>query len=127
MINYILVAAGAAIGGTLRYWLTDVAHKIIETTFPIGTLAVNVIGSFILGILVYYLDSNELLSSYMKVLLMIGFCGGFTTFSSFSFETMELFRNSEYLLGIGYILLNVFLTLAALVLAIIIAKALTRG
>ena len=127
MINYILVAAGAAIGGALRYWLTDVAHKIIETTFPIGTLSVNVIGSFLLGIMVYYLDSSELLSSHLKILLMIGFCGGFTTFSTFSFETIELFRNSEYLLGIGNILLNVFLTLAALVLAIIIAKALTRG
>ena len=127
MINYILVAAGAAVGGALRYWLTDIAHKIIETTFPIGTLSVNVIGSFLLGIMVYYLDSSELLSSHLKILLMIGFCGGFTTFSTFSFETIELFRNSEYLLGIGNILLNVFLTLAALVLAIVIAKALTRG
>lgn len=127
MINYLMVAAGAAAGGVLRYWLTDVAHNLIETTFPIGTLTVNVIGSFLLGILVYYLDANDFLSAYMRVLLMIGFCGGFTTFSTFSFETMSLFRNSQYLLGIGNILLNIFLTLAALVLAIIIAKALSRG
>ncbi len=127
MINYFLVAVGAATGGVLRYWLSDVAHRIFQTTFPIGTLAVNVIGSFLIGIFIYYFDSNELISTSMKILLTIGFCGGFTTFSSFSFETLELFRNSEYLLGIGNILLNVFLTIAALVLAIIIAKALTRG
>ena len=127
MINYFFVAAGAALGGALRYWLSDVTHKIFQTTFPIGTLTVNVIGSFLLGIFLYYFDSNEFLSSYMKLFLAIGFCGGFTTFSSFSYETIELFRNSEYLLGIGNILLNVFITLAALVLAIIIAKALTRG
>jgi fluoride exporter len=125
--NYILVAVGAATGGVLRYWLTDAAHRIFQTTFPIGTLAVNVIGSFLLGIFIYYFDSNELLSSSIKILLTIGFCGGFTTFSSFSYETMELFRNSEYLLGIGNILLNVLLTIAALVLAIIAAKAITRG
>jgi fluoride exporter len=127
VFNYILVAVGAAAGGVLRYWLSDVAHRIYQTTFPIGTLTVNVIGSFLVGIFIYYFDSNELISSAMKVLLTIGFCGGFTTFSSFSYETLELFRNSEYLLGIGNILLNVLLTIAALVLAIIIARALPRG
>ena len=127
MINYLLVAVGAAAGGVFRYWLSDIAHRIFETTFPIGTLVVNIIGSFLLGIIIYYLDSNELLSTYIKLLLAIGFCGGFTTFSTFSLETMNLFQNSEYLLGIGNILLNVFLSLGALILAIIIAKTLTRG
>ena len=59
MINYLFVAAGAALGGALRYWLSDVTHKMFQTTFPIGTLAVNVIGSFLLGIFLYYFDSNE--------------------------------------------------------------------
>ena len=80
MTNYFLVAVGAAVGGVLRYWLSDVAHRIFQTTFPIGTLAVNVIGSFLIGILIYYFDSNELISTSMKILLTIGFCGGFTTF-----------------------------------------------
>ena len=121
-MNYILVGIGAAIGGTLRYWISNIIYKILTENFPYGTLVVNVIGSFILGLLMFYFNEKELFNPQLRLLLTIGFCGGFTTFSTFSLETINLFRETEYILGSLNITLNLVLCLAGVSLAYLISK-----
>ncbi len=99
-MNYLLVSLGAALGGGMRYWLSNFTYKFLPSTFPYGTLAVNVLGSFILGILIFHFDEKELLNQNLKLLLATGFCGGFTTFSTFSFETMNLLKESQIASGL---------------------------
>ncbi len=122
MINYLVVSFGAAAGGALRYWLSNYTYKFFSPTFPYGTLVVNVVGSFMLGIFMFYFDEKEMLSSHVRIFLAVGFCGGFTTFSSFSFETMNLFRDSQVGLGLLNIALNISLCLIGVYLAYLISK-----
>lgn len=120
--KYLLVSVGAAIGGSFRYWLANVVHKILPSTFPYGTLAVNITGSFLLGIIIFYFDEKGMITPSLKLFLTIGFCGGFTTFSTFSFETLNLLKDSEFLLASVNILLSVFLCLVGIYLAYLLSK-----
>jgi CrcB protein len=122
MMNYFLVSAGAAIGGALRYGVSGYIQKHISVIFPYGTLVVNVAGSFLLGIIMFYLNEKELIGNEFRLFLTIGFCGGFTTFSTFSYETLNLFRDSEFSLAIYNVLLNFILCLAGISLAYLISK-----
>ncbi|PJA99241.1 MAG: fluoride efflux transporter CrcB [Ignavibacteriales bacterium CG_4_9_14_3_um_filter_30_11] len=122
MLNYFYVGLGAALGGGLRYWVSNVVYKFLPTFFPYGTLIVNALGSFILGFLIFYFDQRELLSQNLKLFLTIGFCGGFTTFSTFSFETIKLFQDSEIYLGMLNILLSIILSFLGIYLAYILSK-----
>ena len=122
MLNYILVSAGAAIGGALRYGISSYIQRNISVVFPYGTLVVNVVGSFFLGIIMFYLNEKELIGSELRLFLTVGFCGGFTTFSTFSYETLTLFRDSEFGLAIYNVLLNVVLCLVGIYLAYLISK-----
>ena len=108
MLKYIIVSAGAAIGGAFRYWLSNFVYKFLPTNFPYGTLTVNVLGSFIIGFVMFSLYEKELISQDLRLFLTVGFCGGFTTFSTFSFETINLIKNTEFLFASLNILLNVF-------------------
>jgi len=120
--NYIIVFIGAGIGGVLRYWLSGFVYKFLPPTFPYGTLTVNVLGSFIIGIVMYYFDSYELISSQLRIFLTIGFCGGLTTFSTFSYETINFLKEREYLYAGLNILLNLFLTLFVLFISYKLSK-----
>lgn len=122
MINYLIVSLGAAIGGALRYWLSGFVHKFLPASFPYGTLSVNVLGSFLLGLIIFVLDSRQMLTYQMKIFLTIGFCGGFTTFSTFSFETVNLLRHSEFFLALLNVLLNVTLCLTAVYIASLLSQ-----
>lgn len=124
MINYIVISIGAALGGVFRYGLASLIQKKVESFFPYGTLVVNIIGSFALGFIMYYLDEKELLSPQMRLFLTVGLCGGFTTFSTFSYETINLIKNSQFLLATSNVLGSVFLCLIAIYLAYILSKAL---
>jgi CrcB protein len=123
MLKYVLVSLGAAVGGALRYWLSNYVYKFLPENFPYGTLAVNVIGSFLVGFFIFYLSDREIISTNLKLLLTVGFCGGFTTFSTFSLETVNLLHDSEFLLAGFNILLNFFLCLLGVYLAYLIFKA----
>ena len=125
MQNYIVVFFGAGFGGILRYWGSAFVYKFLPSDFPYGTLFVNVLGSFLIGMFMYYLNENELISAEMRVFLTTGFCGALTTFSTFSYETINLFRDREFLYGGLNILANVVLTLLALFLSYKLSKFLS--
>jgi CrcB protein len=122
MLNYFLVSAGAAIGGALRFGISSYIQRHISIIFPYGTLVVNVVGTFLLGIIMFYLNEKELIGNEFRLFLTVGFCGGFTTFSTFSYETLTLFRDSEFGLAIYNVLLNVILCLVGLYLAYLLSK-----
>jgi len=122
MINYLIVSAGAAIGGALRYWFSNFVYNFLPADFAYGTLSVNFFGSLILGFIMFGLDAKELISPQLKLFLTIGLCGGFTTFSTFTFETFNLLKESQYLIASLNIILNVFLCLAGIILANIISN-----
>lgn len=105
LIKILLLAAGGAIGTVSRYALSGLTHKYFLGTFPLGTLMVNVLGSLVIGMLWGTWESANL-SSNMRTFIFIGILGGFTTFSSFSLETMNLFRDGEFKMAVFNILAN---------------------
>jgi CrcB protein len=98
-MTYLWVALGSAVGGVARYGVSGLAARTFGSFFPWGTLIVNVAGSTLIGFIAASAapDARWLLSPDARALLMIGFCGGFTTFSSFSLETLNLVRDGEWL------------------------------
>ena len=109
---YLLIALGGAAGSLLRYVVGRVVQGMSASGFPIGTMFVNVSGCFIIGILVRQF-MNVQLSPELRALLIVGFCGGFTTFSTFSAETLGLIEGGEYARATGYVILSVGLCLTA--------------
>ena len=104
MMTLMQVALGGAIGAAGRYLVGVAATRVMGLGFPWGTLTVNVAGSFLMGVLVVSLAHKD--ATRLAPFLMTGVLGGFTTFSSFSLETMRLWQNGMHLTGLLYILLN---------------------
>ena len=126
MASYFWIAIGSALGGVARYWFSGVVARLIGETFPWGTLFINIIGSFIIGFFATLTgpDGRILLPSVARQFVMIGLCGGFTTFSSFSLQTLNLATDGEYLYAGLYIVLSVVLCLIAVWLGSILATGL---
>ncbi len=101
----LIIAIGGAIGSVLRVLLSIKFNGASNSDFPFGTFGVNLIGAILIGVLMAYYDSGNLQNS-LRFLLVAGFCGGFTTFSTFSFESMQLIRNGNWLTAIVYVLLS---------------------
>ena len=120
MIWYI--ALGSALGGVGRYLAGDLAQRLFQTTFPTGTLTVNIAGSFLLGLIIRYAIETPTLGPEMRAFLTIGFCGGFTTFSTFSFETAAMLEDGEWSRAALYITASVGLSLLATSLGFIAAR-----
>jgi CrcB protein len=115
MMAYLWIAIGSALGGIARYWCSGVAARMIGETFPWGTLIVNVVGSFIIGFFATLTgpDGRVFVSTNARIFVMIGFCGGYTTFSSFSIQTLNLVQDGEWLRAGGNIVGSVMLCLIA--------------
>jgi fluoride exporter len=115
MENYIWVAIGGALGTAGRYWLSGVVARLIGETFPWGTLLINVTGSFIIGFFAALTgpDGRVLVGSTARQFVMVGLCGGYTTFSSFSLQTLSLMNDGEWFRAGGNIGLSVALCLIA--------------
>jgi CrcB protein len=113
MENYIWVAIGGAIGTTGRYWLSGVVARAVGETFPWGTLIINVTGSFVIGLFAALTgpDGRLFASSTARQFVMVGICGGYTTFSSFSLQTLNLMNDGEWANAGGNIVLSVVLCL----------------
>jgi CrcB protein len=123
-----LVFLGSGIGGTTRYWLGTYisGSSWAGTVFPWGTFTINVSGSFLIGLLMGYLLNTQPHPGW-RLLLVIGFLGGYTTFSSFSYETANLIRERTYGYALAYVLSSVLLGLAATLIGLMITRAGTRG
>jgi CrcB protein len=116
------IALGGAGGSVLRYLVGGAVQRAAGFSFPFGTLVVNVIGAFIIGALIqHYMNIQT--SPVMRVALITGFCGGFTTFSAFSIETVGLLEGGEYGKAAAYIVLSVTLSLTATFAGIAAVKA----
>jgi CrcB protein len=110
-LAYFWVAIGGALGSVGRYWLSGVVAARVGETLPWGTLVVNISGSFIIGLLASLTEPGGrlLVSPGFRLFFMIGVCGGYTTFSSFSLQTLNLLRDGEWLYAGGNVLLSVIL------------------
>jgi CrcB protein len=99
MQSYFWIAVGSALGGVARYWCSGVTAVLIGETFPWGTLLVNVLGSLVIGFFATITgpDGRIFVSTIPRQFVMIGLCGGFTTFSSFSLQTLNLLNDGEWL------------------------------
>ena len=127
-MNYLWIGLGSALGGMARYGCSGLAARYIGATFPSGTLIVNVSGCLVIGFLATLAaaDGRLLLSLDARAFLTIGVCGGFTTFSAFSIETLNLARDGEWLWAGANVILSVALCLVAVWLGHIGAAALSR-
>jgi len=117
----LLIGAGSFAGGIFRYLLSQFVQTKTFSTFPFGTLTVNIIGCFFIGI-VFGLAGKGNISHEMRLFLATGLLGGFTTFSAFSNETFVMFRDGQYWLAIIYILLSILVGLAATFLGNVTTK-----
>jgi len=99
----LIIGTGGFIGSVGRYLLSSWMQRVFETTFPIGTLAVNILGSFIIGIIYALSEKGGILSPEWRMFLAVGICGGFTTFSSFAFENFNMLSLQQYLFNALYI------------------------
>lgn len=118
MRDFFLIFLGGGLGSVLRFLL----HKAVENRniiagFPLGTLSVNIIGSFLIGIAVGYLE-GQASSHWMRFLFIAGFCGGFTTFSTFSYDILILLKNGSYLYFAIYALISFLICLIAIILGV---------
>ncbi len=125
-MTILAIALGGAMGSVLRYLLGGAVQRAAALNFPLGTLAVNIIGCLIVGVLGQQFMNMEP-SSNMRGLLVVGFCGGFTTFSAFSFETLGLLYGGEYLKATTYVVLSASLCIAAAASGMTLARFLTRS
>ena len=115
MASYFWIAIGSALGGMARYWCSGIAARLIGETFPWGTMIVNIVGSFIIGFFATLTgpDGRIFADTLTRQFVMIGFCGGYTTFSSFSLQTLALVQDGEWLLASANIALSVIACLLA--------------
>jgi CrcB protein len=122
--RYLLVALGGLMGSVARYWLAGVVQGLTDHGFPTGTLAVNVIGSLVIGTVMTLSVERGLVGDDVRILLTAGFCGGFTTMSTFSYETLALLRGGERLLAFGNVGVTFVTCLAAAWMGSMIARIL---
>jgi CrcB protein len=112
MKSYLLIALFGALGTVARFSVIQITPKIFQTIFPIGTITVNLLGCFLIGLVSGILDTKFIsIDENFKNYITIGFLGGFTTFSSFTQDFFNLINNSSYLLAFAYIFVSVFLGL----------------
>ena len=122
MVHYLLVGAGGMAGAMLRYWLGGLIGNATSGKFPYGTLAVNVIGCFIIGFFLTLGYERFSWSPELRLFVAVGILGGLTTFSTFSYETITLFREGVYLQGFINATASLVGCLAATFLAIAVAR-----
>ncbi len=104
MKDFLAISVAAILGANLRYVLSRVAAREFGPVFPFGTLVINIVGSFIVGLFVVWTTERVLVDPRWRLLVVVGFCGSFTTFSSYAYESMSFFEHGQW----GLMLINIF-------------------
>jgi fluoride exporter len=121
--DFLVIALGAILGANARYLLSRYSARIMGPVFPYGTLLINVLGSMIVGFFVVWTTERVLADPRWRLLVVVGFCGSFTTFSSYAFESMAYFEQGQWLLMLTNILSNNLLCLGAALAGMAVARA----
>jgi fluoride exporter len=123
------VALGGAVGAAGRFYVAEWARSVLPvgTLFPWATFAINLLGSFVLGVVLKWSQVAATPSLEWRAFAAIGVCGGFTTFSTFSAETLALLDNGEWPRAVAYASLSVLLCVAAVAAGFVVARALARA
>jgi fluoride exporter len=121
--DFLAISVAAIVGANLRFVLSRLAAKELGPVFPYGTLFINIVGSFIVGWFVIWTTERVLLDPRWRLLVVIGFCGSFTTFSSYAFETMAFFEQGQWGLMLANIFTNNILCLAGALAGMAVARA----
>lgn len=124
MKDFLALSVAAILGANLRYLLSRLAAREFGPVFPYGTLIINILGSFIAGLFVIWTTERVLVDPRWRLLVVVGFCGSFTTFSSYAFETMSLFEQGQWGLMLTNIVGNNLLCLAGALAGMALARAL---
>ena len=128
MIVYLWVALGSALGGVARYWCSGFVAARLGDAFPWGTILINILGSFVIGFFgtLTAPDGRLMVGDNARIFVMVGLCGGYTTFSAFSLQTLNLMRDGEWLWAGANVLLSVLLCLIAVWAGHVAAVALNQ-
>ena len=125
MTNIFFIFLGAGIGGVFRYWVSNGIYLLLGRQFPYGTLIVNISGCFLMGLLfILMLERFDNMASQLRAFLLIGLLGGYTTFSSFSIETIHLFESGNGLSAMANIVLSTILCILATWLGVLGGRSL---
>ena len=124
MKDFLAISLAAIVGANLRYLISRLAVREFGPVFPYGTLAINIIGSFIVGFFVIWTTERVLVDPRWRLLVVVGFCGSFTTFSSYAFESMSLFERGQWGLMLANIFSNNILCLGGAIAGMAVARAL---
>jgi len=118
----LIIGLGGAIGSILRYLTSLFVARFWENHFPLATFITNVIGCFLIGLFIGFLEKQQLANSDLKWFLITGFCGGYTTFSTFGYENFSLLQSQNSLMAFVYIALSVVIGLLAVWFGLFVAK-----
>ena len=124
MRDFLAISVAAVLGANLRYILSRFAVKEFGPIFPYGTLIINILGSFIVGLFVTWTTERVLADPRWRLLVVVGFCGSFTTFSSYAYESMAFFEQGQWGLMLANVLSNNLLCLGGALAGIAVARAL---
>ncbi len=124
MKDVLVISLAAIVGANLRYLLSRLAAHQLGPVFPYGTLFINVVGSFIVGFFVVWTTERVLLDARWRLLVVVGFCGSFTTFSGYAFETMTYFEHGQWQLMLANIFSSNILCLGAALGGMVLARGL---
>jgi fluoride exporter len=122
--EFLVISLGAVFGANLRYWMSRSAARMLGPVFPYGTLAINVLGSFVVGFFIAWTAERVLVDPRWRLFVVVGFCGGFTTFSSYAYETIAYFEQGQWMLLATTVLTNNLLSLGAALGGVALARVL---
>jgi fluoride exporter len=124
VLDFLVISLGAIVGANLRYWMSRGAGRLLGPVFPYGTLSINVLGSFVVGFFLIWTSERVLVDPRWRLLVVVGFCGGYTTFSSYAYETMAFFEQGQWGLMFTNFFANNLLAFGAALVGMALARVL---
>jgi CrcB protein len=124
VLDFLAISVGAIAGANLRYWMSRYAVRLLGPIFPYGTLTINVLGSFVLGFFLVWTTERVMVDPRWRLLIAVGFCGGFTTFSSYAYESMVFLEQGQWTLLTANFVSNNLLACAGVLAGMALARVL---